>query len=73
LALQFTTSYIEDSIGLFRHYKKMVEGAIAQVTDEQLYQTLDPEMNSIAVIVKHLSGNMRSRFMDFLNSDGEKP
>lgn len=73
MALQFTTSYIEDSIGLFRHYKKMVEGAIAQVTDEQLYQTLDPEMNSIAVIVKHLSGNMRSRFMDFLNSDGEKP
>jgi len=46
---------------------------MAQVADEQLQAVLDPEMNSIAVIVKHLAGNMRSRFTDFLTADGEKP
>src|ERR1700751_3340034 len=51
----------------------MAEGAMAQVTDEQLFVTLDPEANSIAVIVKHITGNMRSRWTDFLSSDGEKP
>ena len=44
-----------------------------QVGDEQLYETLDGEMNSIAIIVKHMAGNMRSRWTDFLTSDGEKP
>ncbi len=73
MALQFTTSYLEDSLALLRYYKKLGEGAIAQVTDEQLFTTLDPECNSIAVIVKHIAGNMRSRWTDFLNSDGEKP
>ena len=73
MALQFTTSYLEDSLSLFRYYKKLGEGAIAQVTDEQLLTTLDPEMNSIAQIVKHMAGNMRSRWTDFLTSDGEKP
>lgn len=70
---KFTTSYLEDSISLFRFYKKMVEGAIEQVSDEQLFATLDEEMNSIAIIVKHMTGNMRSRWTDFLTSDGEKP
>ena len=73
MALKFTTSYLEDSLALFRFYKKMAEGAIAQVTDEQLFTTLDEEMNSIAIIVKHMTGNMRSRWTDFLTSDGEKP
>jgi hypothetical protein len=73
MALQFTTSYLEDSIALFRHYKKLAEGAMRQVSDEQLLICLDPEMNSIALIVKHMTGNMRSRWTDFLNSDGEKP
>jgi Protein of unknown function (DUF1572) len=73
MALQFTTSYMEDSIAIFRYYKKLVERALQQVTDEQLFATLDGEMNSIGVIVKHLSGNMRSRWTDFLTSDGEKP
>ena len=73
MALQFTTSYIDDSIALLRHYKKLTDGAMAQVTDEQLYEVLDGEMNSIAVIVKHMAGNMRSRWTDFLTSDGEKP
>jgi Protein of unknown function (DUF1572) len=70
---QFTTSYIEDSLAIFRQYKKWAEGAMNQLPTEQLYTTLDPEMNSIAVIVKHMTGNMRSRWTDFLTSDGEKP
>ena len=73
MALQFTTSYIEDSRAVFRYYKKLAEGAIEQVTDEQLYTVLDGEMNSIAVVVKHMAGNMRSRWTDFLTTDGEKP
>lgn len=73
MALRFTTSYLEDSLDLFRYYKNMAERAMAQVSDEQLAAVLDSEMNSIAVIVKHMAGNMRSRWTDFLTSDGEKP
>src|SRR5512140_3028334 len=73
MAHEFTTSYLKDSISLFRAYQKMGEGALEQVSDEQLFSTLDPEMNSIAIIVKHVTGNMRSRWTDFLTSDGEKP
>jgi hypothetical protein len=62
-----------DSLDLFRFYKQLGERAMAQVTDEQLVAVLDGEMNSIAVIVKHMAGNMRSRWTDFLTSDGEKP
>ncbi len=51
----------------------MAEGAITQLSDEQLFVTLDPESNSIAILMKHIAGNMRSRFTDFLTSDGEKP
>jgi hypothetical protein len=73
MALKFTTSYLEDSLAVFRYYKKSAEGAMMQVTDEQLYAVLDEEMNSIALVVKHMAGNMRSRWRDFLTSDGEKP
>ena len=73
MALQVTTSCLEDSLSLFRFYKKMTEMAMEQVSDDQLFATLDEEMNSIAVIVKHIAGNMRSRWTDFLISDGEKP
>jgi hypothetical protein len=73
MALQFTTSYIEDAVAVFRYYKKLGERAMDQVADEQLFATLDGEANSIAVIVKHMVGNMRSRWVDFLTSDGEKP
>jgi len=73
MAHKFSTSHLEDSIALFGFYKKMGEGAMEQVTDEQLFATLDEEMNSIAIIVKHMAGNMRSRCTDFLRSDGEKP
>ncbi|HEY6290248.1 MAG TPA: DUF1572 domain-containing protein [Terriglobia bacterium] len=73
MSLKFTTSYLEDSLAVFRYYKKLAEGAMAQTTDPQLFQVLDEEMNSIAVVVKHMAGNMRSRWTDFLTSDGEKP
>ena len=73
MALEFTTSCLKDSISLFRYYKRLGDGAIAQASDEALFATLDAESNSIAIIVKHLSGNMRSRWADFLKSDGEKP
>ena len=69
----FSTSYLEDSVGLFRYYKKLAERAIEQCPDEGLFATLDAESNSIAVIVKHMAGNMRSRWTDFLTTDGEKP
>ena len=73
MALKFTTSYIQDSLDLFRYYKKLAERAIAQVTDEELFELLDDEANSIAIVVKHMTGNMRSRWTNFLTSDGEKP
>ena len=69
----FTTSYLEDSVALLRQYKRLGEGAIAQVSEEQLFAAIDAESNSIAIIVKHIAGNMRSRWTDFLTADGEKP
>ncbi|MGA2754608.1 MAG: DUF1572 domain-containing protein [Terracidiphilus sp.] len=73
MALEFTTSYIEDALAVFHYYKRLAERAMEQVTDEQLFAVIDPEANSIAVIVKHMAGNMRSRWTDFLTTDGEKP
>ncbi|MEO8370757.1 MAG: DUF1572 domain-containing protein [Candidatus Solibacter sp.] len=73
MALEFTTSHLQDSLAVFRYYKKLAEEAMAQVTDEELTATLDNEMNSIALVVKHMAGNMRSRWTDFLTTDGEKP
>ena len=73
MAHEFTTSYLKDSISLLYYYKKLAEGAMEQVTDQQLFEALDEEMNSIAIMVKHMAGNMRSRWTDFLTSDGEKP
>ncbi|MGD0630863.1 MAG: DUF1572 family protein [Terracidiphilus sp.] len=73
MALAFTTSYLKDSVSILRYYKGLAERAMGQLTDEQLLAALDEESNSIGVIVKHMTGNMRSRFTDFLISDGEKP
>src|SRR5258706_4759239 len=73
MAHQFTTSYLKDSIDLFRYYKKLGERAIAQCPDEGLFTMLDAESNSIAIVAKHMAGNMRSRWTDFLTTDGEKP
>src|SRR6201984_2137469 len=65
--------YLEEARRQFRGHKRMAEGAMAQLRDEEFFVTLDPEANSVAILVKHLAGNMRSRFTDFLTSDGEKP
>jgi hypothetical protein len=73
MALEFTTSYVTDTVALFRQYKRLADAALAQVTDEQLQTALDAEGNCLAIIVKHMAGNMRSRWTDFLTSDGEKP
>jgi len=73
MAHQLTTSYLKDSLDLFRYYKKLGERPMAQCSDGGLFAVLDPESNSIAIIVKHMAGNMRSRWMDFLTTDGEKP
>jgi uncharacterized damage-inducible protein DinB len=70
---EFTTSYVIDATRVFRYYKHLGERAIAQAPDEALAVALDAESNSIAIIVKHLYGNMRSRWTDFLTTDGEKP
>lgn len=73
MAHQLTTSHLADSIDLFRYYKKLAERALEQCPDDGLFVCLDGESNSIAIIVKHMAGNMRSRWSDFLNTDGEKP
>jgi hypothetical protein len=73
MAHELTTSYLQDSIALFRYYKKLGESALAQCPDAGLFTALDKEANSIATIVKHLAGNMRSRWTNFLTTDGEKP
>jgi hypothetical protein len=72
MAHEFTTDYLKDSLSLFRYYKNLGEKAMAQCPDEGLFAEMDGESNSIAIIVKHLSGNMRSRWTDFLTTDGEK-
>ena len=73
MALKLTTSYLEDSLELFRYYKQLAERAIEQCPDKGLFAALDNESNCIAIVVKHMVGNMRSRWTDFLVSDGEKP
>jgi uncharacterized damage-inducible protein DinB len=72
MAHHLTTSYTKDTLDLFRYYKRLAERAIEQCPEEGLFSTLDAESNSIAIIVKHMAGNMRSRWTDFLTTDGEK-
>jgi Protein of unknown function (DUF1572) len=66
-------AYLRDIARTFRSYKTLGDRAVAQVSDEDLHTLVDPDANSIAIVVKHLSGNLRSRFTDFLTTDGEKP
>jgi hypothetical protein len=73
MALKFTKSHREDCLELFHYYKGLADRAMAQVRDEDLFTALDAEANSIAIVVKHMAGNMLSRWTDFLTSDGEKP
>ncbi len=69
-----TSPYLRDIARTYRNYQKLGDKAIAQVrSDADLHTQIDPESNSIAVIVKHVHGNLRSRFTDFLTTDGEKP
>lgn len=73
MAHQFTASFTKDAVDLFRYYKKLGDGALAQCPEDRLTAEIDPNSNSIAIIVKHMAGNMRSRWTDFLTTDGEKP
>src|SRR3984957_14466333 len=72
MAHELTTSYLIDSVRVFQNYKNLADRAMAQVPEEALTIALDAESNSIALIVKHMAGNMRSRWTDFLTTDGEK-
>jgi|CXWL01.1.fsa_nt_gi hypothetical protein len=65
-------NYRADALKSFRNYKRLAERAIEQVSDEEFFAQIDTEANSIAVIVKHIAGNLHSRWRDFLMSDGEK-
>jgi hypothetical protein len=73
MATDAATHYLEEARRQLRGHKRMGEGAMSQLRDEDFFVTIDPEANSVAILVKHLAGNMRSRFTDFLTSDGEKP
>jgi hypothetical protein len=73
MTLDLAAHYLDEARRQMRGHKRMGEGAMAQLRDEDFFVTLDPESNSVAILVKHLAGNMRSRFTDFLSSDGEKP
>ncbi|MEX2287209.1 MAG: DUF1572 family protein [Planctomycetaceae bacterium] len=64
---------LDELVQLFRDHKQFAEKAVVQVSDEDLHKALHPETNSIAVIMKHIAGNLVSRFTDFLTTDGEKP
>lgn len=66
-------AYLDEARRALRGHKHLAEGAISQLSDSELFLQLDPESNSVAVIMKHIAGNMRSRLSDFLTTDGEKP
>jgi hypothetical protein len=65
--------YLDDVIAQVESQKSLADRAIAQVSDEELFRTIDDESNSMAIIMRHVAGNLRSRFTDFLTTDGEKP
>jgi hypothetical protein len=65
--------YLEDALYTLRYYKELAERAFAQISDKDFFRALDEESNSIAVNMKHMAGNMFSRWTDFLTTDGEKP
>jgi len=73
LVLDTRAAYLRDIVRTYNTYKTMGERAMEQVTDADLHALVDPDANSMAVVVKHIAGNLRSRFTDFLTADGEKP
>ena len=66
-------AYLDEAFRSFRGYKRMADGALAQLNDQDFFYLPDPESNSVALLVKHIAGNLRSRWTDFLTTDGEKP
>lgn len=64
--------YLDDAIAELRKYKKFADKAVAQVSDADYFRQLDPESNSVGLVMKHIAGNLRSRWTDFLTTDGEK-
>ena len=73
MADEVGAAYLEDALRNFRSYKKLAEEALAQTSDADVFRLIDPEANSIAILIKHMAGNMRSRWTNFLTTDGEKP
>lgn len=73
MSANFIRDYHLDALKSFRAYKKLAERAIEQIDDDQFFRTIDNESNSIAIIFKHIAGNLHSRWRDFLTTDGEKP
>lgn len=69
----FAATYYDEIRRSFRGYKRLADGGLAQLNDQEFFQLPDPESNSAAQIVKHIAGNLRSRWRDFLTTDGEKP
>lgn len=67
------TAYLTDVLRNFRSYKTLAEEALAQTSDDAIFRLIDPEANSIAILIRHMAGNMRSRWTNFLTTDGEKP
>ena len=73
MTVDLRTAYLQDIVRMYRNYRTLAERAVAQITDDDLHTLVDPDANSIALVVKHVAGNLRSRFRDFLTADGEKP
>ena len=73
MTTDFRSLYLDELLRGLRGHKRLADGAIVQLTDEQFFAQPDPESLSVALIVKHIAGNLRSRFTDFLTTDGEKP
>ena len=69
----FAAAYLDEAFRSLRGYKRMADGALAQLSDCDFFQPPDPESNSVALIVQHMAGNLRSRWTNFLTTDGEKP
>ena len=70
---ELASQYLDELRRQLRGHKRMAESAMAQLGDKDFFTAIDPESNSVAILVKHIAGNARSRFTDFLTTDGEKP
>jgi Protein of unknown function (DUF1572) len=72
-ARSFEADYLDEVRRSFRGYKRLADGGLTQLSDQYFFQLPDPESNCAAQLVKHMAGNLRSRWLDFLTTDGEKP